>query len=68
VLVVPVSFDYAIWAERAARRAQEFASLDRTVNQISGLALWTDGRVSDRLAEELKKRGISVRSGVLARR
>lgn len=66
VLIVPVSFDYAIWAERAARRAEEFASLDRTANHITGLALWTDGRLSERLAEELKKRGISSRTEVLA--
>ncbi len=65
VLVVPVSFDYAIWAERAARRTEEFASMDRTGNQITGLALWTDGRISDRLAEELKKRGIAVRTEVI---
>jgi len=68
VLVVPVSFDYAIWAERAARRTGEFASLDRTANQIAGLTLWTDGRLSERLAEELKKRGISSRTEVLTKK
>jgi hypothetical protein len=66
VLVVPVSFDYAIWAERAARRTEEFASMDRTANHITGLALWTDGRISDRLAEELKQRSITVRTEVLS--
>jgi len=65
MLVVPVSLDYAIWAERAARRAEEFVALDRARDHISGLALWTDGRLSDRLGEELKKRGIVWRISAL---
>lgn len=68
VLVVPVSCDYAIWAERAARRAEEFASLDRAANGLTGLTLWTDGRLSERLSEELKKRGITFRTEVLAKK
>jgi hypothetical protein len=65
VLVVPVSLDYAIWAERAARRAEEFAALDRAHENITGLALWTDGRLSPQLQEELKKRNIAWRENAL---
>lgn len=64
-LVVPVSLDYGIWAERTARRTEEFAALDRARDHITGLALWTDGRLSDHLCEELKKRGITWRMNVL---
>jgi hypothetical protein len=64
-LVVPVSMDYAIWAERTARRTEEFVALDRTRDHITGLALWTDGRLSERFCEELKKRGIAWRMNVL---
>jgi hypothetical protein len=64
-LIVPVSLDYAIWAERAARRAEEFVALDHARAQVTGLTLWTDGRLSDRLCEELKKRGITWRMNVL---
>ena len=65
VLVVPVSLDYAIWDEHTARRAEEFIALDRTHDNITGLMLWTDGRLSERLCEELKKRGIAYRTDVL---
>jgi len=64
-LVVPVSLDYGIWAERTARRAEEFVALDRAREHITGLALWTDGRLSDRFCAELKKRGIAWRMNVL---
>jgi hypothetical protein len=64
-LVVPVSLDYGIWAERTARRTEEFVALDRARDHITGLALWTDGRLSDHLCEELKKRGITWRTNVL---
>jgi hypothetical protein len=60
-LVVPVSLDYGIWAEHTARRAEDFAAIDKSRDDIKGLALWTDGRLSDRLCEELKKRGIAYR-------
>jgi hypothetical protein len=63
-LVVPVSLDYAIWGERTARRAEEFVALDRARDHITGLALWTDGRLSERLCEELKKRSIAWRMNV----
>jgi hypothetical protein len=66
VLVVPVSLDYAIWAERTARRTEEFVALDRTHDHITGLALWTDGRLSERLSDELKKRSIGFRVDVLS--
>lgn len=63
-LVVPVSLDYAIWAERTARRTEEFAALAGS-GDIKGLALWTDGRISQHLSEEFKKRGIAYRTLVL---
>jgi hypothetical protein len=66
VLVVPVSLDYAIWSERTARRAEEFVALDRARENITGLSLVTDGRLSSRLQEELKKRNIAWRMDVLS--
>jgi len=66
VLVVPVSLDYAIWAERTARRTEEFVALDRAHDHITGLALWTDGRLSERLSQELKQRNIGFRAEVLS--
>jgi hypothetical protein len=65
ILVVPVSLDYAIWGERTARRAEEFVALDRAPENITGLALWTDGRLSERLCDELKKRNITWRINAL---
>ena len=65
ILVVPVSMDYAIWAERMARRTEEFVALDRAKEHITGLALWTDGQLSNQLVDELKKRGIGFRVSVL---
>jgi len=64
-LVVPVSLDYAQWGERTARRAEEFGALDKARAQITGLAVWTDGRLSDRLCAELKARGIAWRMNAL---
>jgi len=64
-LVVPVSLDYAIWAEYAARRIDQFVALDRSHEEIKALALWTDGRLSERLCEELKKRSIAYRMQAL---
>jgi hypothetical protein len=64
-LVVPVSLDYAIWAERAARRAEEFAAVAKAGGEIKALALWTDGQLSARLREELKARNITSREHVL---
>ena len=64
-LVVPVSLDYGIWAERAARRSEEFAAMDREKGKIKKFALWADGKLSPRLCEELKKRDISWSMNVL---
>jgi hypothetical protein len=64
-LVVPVSLDYAIWAERTARRTEEFAAIGKNGGEIKGLALWTDGRLSDRLSAVLKTRGIAWRVNAL---
>lgn len=64
-LVVPVSLDYAIWAERAARRVEEFGVIGKSGEGIKGLALWTDGRLSERLRAELKARGIAYRADAL---
>jgi hypothetical protein len=65
-LVLPLSCDYAIWAERAARRAEEFVALRHGNEQITGLALWVDGKVSDRLAQELAARKIALKTDVLS--
>jgi hypothetical protein len=62
ILVVPVSLDYAIWAERTARRTEEFAGLAKAGGDIRGLTLWTDGRISERLGQEFKARGIGYRT------
>ena len=67
-LVVPVSLDYAIWAEGAARRVEDFAAIDQSSEKIKGLALWTDGRLSERLCTELKSRGIAYRADALTKR
>jgi hypothetical protein len=68
VLVVPLSCDYGIWAERAARRAEEFAASAHGDSKLTGLALWVDGKVSPRLAEELATRKIAVKTEALASR
>jgi hypothetical protein len=67
-LVLPLSCDHALWAERAARRAEEFVALTRDNPRVQSLALWVDGRVSTRLAEELAARKIAVQTGVLGGR
>jgi hypothetical protein len=64
-LIVPVSLDFAIWDERTARRAEEFTALAKTDGNIKALTLWTDGRLSERLCQELKARNISWREHVL---
>jgi hypothetical protein len=64
-LVVPVSLDYAIWAERTARRTEEFIAIDKSRGEIKSLALWTDGRLSERLKEEYKARNIAWREQAL---
>lgn len=67
-LVVPLSCDFAIWAERAARRSEEFAASARSNPDLKGLALWVDGKVSPRLAEELAARKIAVKTDALGNR
>lgn len=64
-VVVPLSCDYAVWAERAARRADEFATLQAKRKDIKGLALWVDGQVSPQLTKELEARKIAVKVNVL---
>ena len=64
-LVVPVSCDYAVWAERPAGRVDQFAALRQSRPEIKGLVLWVDGKVSDRGLEELKSRNIEIATGVL---
>ena len=66
-LVVPLSCDYAIWNEHAAGRVEAFSQLTQSRNEIKGLALWVDGKVSDRAAQELKNRKIELATGVLDR-
>lgn len=64
-LLVPVSLDYAIWAERTARRTEEFGAIGKSRDGIKGLALWTDGQLSERLREQLKTRRIAWRERAL---
>jgi len=64
-LVFPLSCDYAIWSEHAAGRVAEFAALTQGQEDIKGLAVWVDGKVSDRAAQELKSRKIELVTGVL---
>ncbi len=65
LLIVPVSLDYGIWAERTARRTEDFANLAGSKPEIKVLALLTDGRLSARLCEELKSRNIGYRMDAL---
>jgi hypothetical protein len=64
-LVVPLSCDYAIWSENAAGRVEAFTRLSQSGGEIKGLALWVDGKVSERAARELKNRKIDVATDVL---
>ena len=58
-LVVAVSLDYAIWSERMAMRAAEFASLAKPEGPIKSVMLVVDGRLSERAARELLQRDIT---------
>jgi len=64
-LVIPLSCDYAIWSENAAARVEAFTQLPQSQSEIKGLALWVDGKVSERAAAELKNRKIDLATGVL---
>jgi len=66
ILVIPLSCDYAIWSENAAARVEAFSQLPQSRSEIKGLALWVDGKVSERAAQELKNRHIDLATGVLA--
>jgi len=64
-LVFPLSCDFAIWTERAAGRVGEIAALMQGEDNIKGLAVWVDGKTSDRATQELKNRKIELVTGVL---
>src|SRR5207247_9454663 len=64
-LVFPLSCDYAIWSEHAAGRVAEFAALTQGQEDVKALAIWVDGKVSDRAVQELKNRKIDLVTGVL---
>ncbi len=67
MLVIPLSCDYAIWSEFAAARVELFSQLPQSRSEIKGLALWVDGKVSERAAQELKNRKIELATDVLAK-
>src|SRR6266446_1534413 len=64
-LVFPLSCDYVIWSERAAGRVGEIAALVQGEEDIKGIAVWVDGKTSDRATQELKDRKIDLATGVL---
>ena len=68
ILVIPLSCDYAIWSEPAAARVETFSQLTQTRSEIKGIALWVDGKVSDRATQELTNRKIDLATGVLDRK
>jgi hypothetical protein len=67
ILVIPLSCDYAIWSEHAAARVEAFHQLPQSRPEIKGLALWVDGKVSERAAKEIKNRKIDLATDVLAK-
>lgn len=67
ILVIPLSCDYAIWSEPAAARVEAFSQLPQSRSEIKGLALWVDGKVSERATQELKNRKIELATDVLAK-
>jgi hypothetical protein len=62
VLVVPVSFDYAIWTEMVAQRVDALAGLVRSDQNIKRAEIWADGKLSDRTKAELGQRSIGYQS------
>src|SRR6266700_64283 len=64
-LFFPLSCDYAIWSERAAGRVGEITALVQGEEDIKGIAVWVDGKTSDRATQELKNRKIDLATGVL---
>ena len=67
ILVIPLSCDYAIWSEPAAARVELFSQLPLSRSEIKGLALWVDGKVSERATREMKNRKIDLATDVLAK-
>src|SRR6266566_2148338 len=65
MLVFPLSCDYALWSERAAGRVGEIAALVQGEEDIKRIAIWVDGKTSDRATQELKSRKIDLATGVL---
>ncbi len=65
ILVIPLSCDYAIWSANAAGRVADFTQLAQSETEIKGLALWVDGKVSDRATQELTSRKIDLATNVL---
>jgi len=62
VLVVPVPFDYAIWTQTIAQRADALASLVSSDQNIKSAKIWTNGKLSDRLKAELDRRTIGFQT------
>ena len=46
---------------------RDFSQLQQNRSEIKGLALWVDGKVSDRATQELKNRKIDLATDVLAK-
>ncbi|MEO8439825.1 MAG: hypothetical protein ABI540_06335 [Spartobacteria bacterium] len=68
ILVFPLSCDYAIWSERAAGRVAEFGALLPGQDEVNGLALWVDGKASQRATQELANRKFDLLTDVLAQK
>ena len=64
-LVVPVSFDYAIWTQTVAQRVDSLVEFLHGDQSIKGSTIYTDGKLSDRLQSELHQRSISFQTGSL---
>jgi len=62
VLVVPVSFDYAIWTQTVAQRVEALARVVGSDQAIKSAKIWTDGKLSDQLKAELDRRSIAYES------
>jgi hypothetical protein len=61
-LVVPVSFDYAIWTQTVAQRVDSLVEFLRSDQSIKGSTIYTDGKLSDRLRSELHQRSIGFQT------
>jgi hypothetical protein len=65
-LVVPVSFDYAIWTEIVARRVDSLVEFLHSDPAIKSATIYTDGKLSDRLKSELSQRSIGFETASLS--